>query len=95
MTDQVTKNLSRSFADHFCEFTEFKVKMQKALDELSKKLSDLESELNLLAQTEGEDTSELAKRISELEEKERQRDRDEFQREQALDFKNSEGLGEY
>jgi len=68
---------------------EEKFAIKKALDELSKKLSDLESELNLLAQTEGEDTSELAKRISELEEKERQRARDEFQQEISLD--NEEG----
>jgi uncharacterized protein Yka (UPF0111/DUF47 family) len=85
MTDQVTKNLSRSFADHFCEFTAFKVEMQRVLDELSRRFEKLESELNLLAQTEGEDTSELAKRISDLEEKERQRDRDEWARELALD----------
>jgi len=102
MTDQVTKNLSRSFADHFCEFTEFKVKIQKALDELSRQFERSEIQISENYRTFEKATialninlSEIEKRLFSLEEKERQRDRDEFQREQALDFKNSEGLGEY
>jgi ubiquinone biosynthesis protein UbiJ len=74
MTDQVTKNLSRSFADHFCEFTEFKVKVQKALDELAETIDNLQIA-----------NAQLSERIFNLEEKERQRDRDEWARELALD----------
>jgi len=75
--NNLIKNLSKSFSDLYCKVTDLEVK----LEELQGKLSA--SQIN---------NSVLAGRIFDLEEKERQRDREEFQREQALDFANSEGL---
>ena len=49
----------------------------ESIQALIKRIERLESELSLLAQTEGEDTNELSKRIFQLEEKERERARKE------------------
>jgi hypothetical protein len=73
----LAKNLSKSFADLICKVTDIEVKLVEALTKIAN------SQIN---------NTVLSARISALEEKERQRDREAFQREQALDFANSEGL---
>jgi len=70
---------------------EEKFVIKKALDTMAKKLEEVAEKVSNFQINQGV----LAGRIYDLEEKERQRSRDEFQREQSLDFKNSEGLGEY
>ena len=54
---------------------------KRTTDALCKSFSDLSESIEI-----------LSKRIFDLEEKERERASTEFQREQSLDFRNSEGL---
>ena len=51
---------------------------------------EMKKALDILAKNQGE----LSRRLFDLEEKERDRAREDHAREQALDFKNAEGLGE-
>ena len=60
------------------------------IPEMKRNIRNLEEKNDALSVTIGE----LTARLYQLEEKERARSREDHDREQALDFKNAEGLGE-
>ena len=73
MSDQLAKNLSKSFSAHFVEFTNLKAEMKKTLDILAK------------------NQDELSRRLLDLEEKDRQRAREDHDRELSIDTPLYEG----
>lgn len=80
----LAKNLSKSLGQLFAEFTDLKVRV-----------NTLEAMIGLHETLLGNMTvgmAHLSERLEKLEEKERTRARDDFQREQILDFKNADGL---
>jgi len=80
----LAKNLSKSFADHFLEFTTMKVLVEKLNSEVTI-LEQKQEELRHLLDATIESEAELLNRVFALEEKDRQRAREDHDREVLLD----------
>jgi len=81
MSEPTEKDYQKYIGDSFKELSNYITEFKKALEELAKKHEEVAEKVSNFQINQGV----LAGRIYDLEEKERQRDRDEWQRELALD----------